>query len=602
MSWEVRTMRSRTSFFNGAVYRRTLARSWPVMAGIALVLFFWLVFPIARVDPNGMYGDQTPAQTAYAHALYATENLSLLTCLTGLVGAAVTFSFLYQKRSAGMMAALPLRREGLFLSSWLAGLTALLAPAVLMASLAAVLTLTRGQTELSAVLTWLAVYSMETVIFYGAGVFCAMLTGQMLVLIPLYALFSFGGALLSVLLQSMARLLLVGVPTEGSVAAFDWLNLLSPCTYLEHVTGAFHVEDAAHAYTAFFGWQQLGIYLAAGLALTALALWLFRRRKMECAQEPVSIRWLGPALKYIVTLFCALALPSFLAMVFTGDGSLSGAALLAYTALGAVIGFVISEMILRKSLRIGRRGWLGVLAAAAVACGIVGALQLDVFGYVHRVPEPEAVDHADVWAWYDLKCTVSEPESLETLTTLHRDLIGEQTTSVYGVQDLTIVYHLKNGRTLSRTYQVSDYGSPDSPGTRLQELIGRSDVTDRTLDPVHPLTDTHPIYGAEITWTEPMEGEPGNTDLYTGTYISQALTPEQALDLYENGVRSDLEAGAYPHWVLDGAAYYASDPVITIHLYWNDTGTQELRYRPNANCTNTLAWLQAHGYTFPELG
>lgn len=596
-------MRSRTSFFNGAVFRKTLARCWPMWAGAALILFFMLPYSVASIHVRPTYNTVSAGAEIATAVLEETALLPPAAFLFGLVFAAGTFSFLFSKRTTELMASLPLKREGQFCTHFLAGLTMLLSAGVLTAALTGILALTKGVHVFVPVCTWLGVYAAEAVTFYCIGVFCAMLTGQILVLIPLYVLVNLGGVVLSDLLRFMARLLLVGVPTDGSLIATAWLSRLSPLTQLLARTNLIYVPDQLKrpAATAFSGWPVVLTYLAAGLVLAGIALWLFKRRKMERAQEPVSIRWLGPALKYVVTLFCALALPTFLAMVFTGDGSLSDAALLAYTALGAVIGYVISEMILRKSLRIGKRGWLGVLAAAAVACGIVGALQLDVFGYVHRVPEPEAVDHADVWAWYDLKCTVSEPESLEALTTLHRDLIDAQTTSVYGVRDLTIVYHLKNGRTLSRTYQVSDYGSPDSSGTRLQELIGRSDVTDRTLDPVHPLTDTAPIYGAEITWTEPMADEPGNTDLYTGTYISQGLTPELALDLYQNGVLPDLEAGAYPHWVIDGAAYYASDPMITLHLYWDDTGTQELRYRPNAECENTLAWLQAHGYVFPEL-
>lgn len=30
MNWEVRTMRSATSYFNGTLYRKTLARFWPL--------------------------------------------------------------------------------------------------------------------------------------------------------------------------------------------------------------------------------------------------------------------------------------------------------------------------------------------------------------------------------------------------------------------------------------------------------------------------------------------------------------------------------------------------------------------------------------------
>ena len=39
MNWEVRTMRSGTSCFNGTLYRKTMARFWPLWALYGL---FWM--------------------------------------------------------------------------------------------------------------------------------------------------------------------------------------------------------------------------------------------------------------------------------------------------------------------------------------------------------------------------------------------------------------------------------------------------------------------------------------------------------------------------------------------------------------------------------
>ena len=40
MNWEVRTMRSATSYFNGALYRKTMARFWPLWGLWGLVWAF----------------------------------------------------------------------------------------------------------------------------------------------------------------------------------------------------------------------------------------------------------------------------------------------------------------------------------------------------------------------------------------------------------------------------------------------------------------------------------------------------------------------------------------------------------------------------------
>ena len=44
-------MQSKTSCFNRAVFRKTLSRCWPLWAGAAIILFFWLPFVLANVPP-----------------------------------------------------------------------------------------------------------------------------------------------------------------------------------------------------------------------------------------------------------------------------------------------------------------------------------------------------------------------------------------------------------------------------------------------------------------------------------------------------------------------------------------------------------------------
>ena len=44
MNWEVRTMQSRTSFFNGTLFRRNLTRFWPLWGGAS---FLGSLFPLA---------------------------------------------------------------------------------------------------------------------------------------------------------------------------------------------------------------------------------------------------------------------------------------------------------------------------------------------------------------------------------------------------------------------------------------------------------------------------------------------------------------------------------------------------------------------------
>ena len=594
-------MQSRISCFNGAVYRKTLARCWPLWAGMALILFFMLPFSLANARMNGGYSGGVPAAVLYNLTLSEAASLPLPTCLFGLVTAGATFSYLFKKRDAGMMAALPLRREGLFCSGFLAGLTMLLTPGLLAAAIAAVFSAANGQPDLSPVLTWLGVYAAEAVTFYAIGVFCAMLTGQILVLPCLYVLINLGGWLLRSLLQLMARMLLIGVPNERTLDAFAWLDALSPLPRLLRYTGVdFSGEFGKYDYTSFYGWGTVGIYLAAGAVLAALAFLLFRRRKMECAQEPVSVRWLGPVLKYIVTFFCALGLPGFLALFF-GKGWFTGTAgLIVFVVLGALIGYLISEMILRKSVRVVKSSWKGLLITAAVAVAVIGAMKLDVFGYVHRVPDPDEIERAELQLYYDLTATVTDPADLEALTRLHSKLIDAQEPALYGERGLLITYHLKNGGTMVRAYDVYD-SDTESQSSEFLALMARNDLFDATCDLYHPL-DEAVIENVSISWTAPLPGEE-DSEGYTGMYFCESLSAALAEDLLRNGILPDLEAGAFPNRttaaVGPAAVYYPSYPMVDAELQWETEGTQSLHYDITPACTHTLAWFAAHGYEIP---
>ena len=71
MSWEVRTMRSGTSFFNAALFRKTFLRFWPIWA---LYTAGWtLVLPL-RLWADAMRRSDWAAPELSEHL----QNLSLI--------------------------------------------------------------------------------------------------------------------------------------------------------------------------------------------------------------------------------------------------------------------------------------------------------------------------------------------------------------------------------------------------------------------------------------------------------------------------------------------------------------------------------------------
>ena len=129
MSWEVRTMRSGTSFFNSTLYRKTMLRFWPLWVAYGLMWLFLLPFNLLN-NYFSMRGasvssvELTNRLVEYARDIPNTLQFGVfVACGYGVLCAMAVFGYLYNNRSACMMHALPLRRETLFGTQYLAGLS-----------------------------------------------------------------------------------------------------------------------------------------------------------------------------------------------------------------------------------------------------------------------------------------------------------------------------------------------------------------------------------------------------------------------------------------------------------------------------------------------
>ena len=134
MNWEVRTMRSVTSCFNSTLYRKNLS---PLLAHLGPVLGDLAVCPApqsAHHDPAGADWALEDLTHSLDYCSWVSVGLlpelwarcwpSSLACCAAMA----VFSYLDASRSACMMHALPLRREALFFTNYLSGLSFLLLP------------------------------------------------------------------------------------------------------------------------------------------------------------------------------------------------------------------------------------------------------------------------------------------------------------------------------------------------------------------------------------------------------------------------------------------------------------------------------------------
>ncbi len=491
MSWEGKTMRSRTSCFNRTLFLSAVKRFWPLWAAYLAIWVLSLPLPLFRDRQYGWIDELDYLERIYNQGF--TEGL-ILSFLFSLFSAMAVWSFLYNARSASGLASLPVKREGQFLSALAAGFLPLAAGNLATALLTLPYSLLSGYDPL-VLLEFFCIVTLLDLFFFGFATLCAQLTGHILILPAVYLVLNFAAAAAEWLLRSELVYFVYGMDIRfGDGIALRWL---SPPLGLSMGAGpemkyANTGEFYEPVQVIFQGWGVLLAYGAAGVVCILLALLLFRRRRMETAGDVVAVGFLRPVFRWCMALGCGLVLSAFMLLVLYDNDSNAFGILLVFFLLGAFVGWFAAEMLMKKTFRVFRgRAWGGFGICCAVILALMLSLRFDLFGYERRVPEVSQVSSATVWSGgHDAALT--QPENLEALTALHRQIIadkalntrrGRDRRSPLSSLDCRIVYKLKNGQTMTRYYSLAfDYNDPGRVGetAALEALLNvREAIVDR---------------------------------------------------------------------------------------------------------------------------
>lgn len=470
-------MKSGTSFFNSTLFKKNLTRYWPIWVLYTLIWFYALPMRCMMVvSRNQAWMGETPIKQVQAFANQIPDLLegfgTFMAFSFGVLAAMAVFSYLYNNRAAGMIHALPVRREELFLTSYLAGLVFLLGPNLLVWLLTlGAEGLCSGFVDLYTVSLWLAAQSAMCLFFYSFAVFCAMFTGSLLALPAFYGILNFLAAVLMLLFDVLFEPFLYGYAgmTNTTEEIVQWLTpvvrLIDNVRWRNDTIRGYYLE----------GISELVVYAVAGLVLASLALLVYRKRHIESAGDVVAVAVVRPIFKYGVALCSGLCLGYWLYAMFglhTPFG-LTGSLLL-WTA----IGYFAAEMLLKKSFRVFK-AWRGcAVMLVLVAVGLT-SLRMDAFGFVTRIPDPNKVASVTVDGMgsypYDegrnFEFTTKDADLIEKTIALHKGFVDQYRDPSVGEPQsyadyirLNVEYKLANGTILRRQYGFSVW-----PNSKLEQ-------------------------------------------------------------------------------------------------------------------------------------
>lgn len=601
-------MTSRTSFFNRTIFLRELRRTAPLWVMYLLVVLLLPFGVLSSYDPARAF------EPAYKIASYANGFSSLVSFLYGAVLAWVLHASLFRTTPTNYYAALPLRRETLFTTRYLTGLFVAAVPNLLAAVLTWLVTAALNAPQPEACLVFFGASMLGFLFFYGLATACCMVSGHVVMMPILYIILNFVVVVVEIIITILLESFVYGMPqlNEQHLARFSplyWMLFGDYGSYSD--INGFHFND----------WPYLAVLGTIGLAFSALAFLLFRRREMERSGDVIAVRWLRPVFQYAFTLGCALVFSQIVkSFVSSSDFSHSFATVMTLLLLGALIGHFAARMMLHKTLRVFHGGWRSLAVCIAVLILGFGSMQLDLFGYCTYIPDVSQIravslqSYGPGWAAYPVEGT----EAAEQVTALHQRFLDERAVLSKLDESYTsfyIAYELENGKTVTRRYRLP-LGEDTTQRTLTEEFGAVYDSLPFVLAREIPIGVTEEkITSCVIDYQEYRDEEigkfqtentlaigsvsiteGGGTSYYTlGSAEAQALFAECVLpDFVDSSLgRND----SYPLW--DNTHSFSGYSITLDFQYRAVVGTASFQIMLTDDAARTCAYLKTLGYPVP---
>ncbi|MBQ6495688.1 MAG: hypothetical protein IJI74_00805 [Firmicutes bacterium] len=448
------------------IVRDNFKKFWTVPAFGLFWFLVWGLIPVLLGSSEGMMDDLA--------ALASNTNIGypIAILFVPLISGMTVFSFLQNPSSANYMHSLPLSRGKLFGANVLSGLLMIAAPIVVNGI---IMTICAGNLMF---VKWMVVTFVCCAAIFAITVFAAMISGN--TLMHLFNACFFNGvlALLLMVFIDLSDAMLLGYETPDAIMTF----LLR-----------------SNALTASIGESSrvliCAVYLAVTIAALLIAWAIYRKRPIERTGDSVIFSWTR-ALLFLICVFSGSMLAGlFNATIMSGNSIKFDHNMIIGMVIGALAVFVIGSILIDRSARIfTKRNLLPAAIALALAFAVSGAVNADVFGYCKYVPDAGDVKSVYMDATNSVLFTVyddegwgsafrgnagyykdvkdvreindenypgfSSEESIEAITALQQTLIDQKREGMDYYDGVRIIYELKNGKTVRRSYDI--YVTPDS--------------------------------------------------------------------------------------------------------------------------------------------
>lgn len=485
-------MTSKISCFDRAVFRRALKKTAPVWI---LYTLYELLLPLRLFSfCRGVSSctDDFLVQIEKTILGYARINASLLPFLLGGLLAWVLFFWLFRAGTAYFYAALPVRRETLFLTNYLTGVLLCAAPALLSSLLLWAVGAGFGAAAFVPAMQVFAAAMLGFLLFFSFAVLVCCVVGQMAAMPIVYVILNFTFFVLETIVRHLLFTFVYGMPYSQSSTMQSFALHATPVLGL--LQGGFRVqtdwlERDGMYYMEYAprleGWSYLGMLAVLGLVFALCAFLLLKHREMERSGDVIAVGWLRPVALYVFTIGCALVLGALMAELFSSNTADNFWYVLLFLFMGAFVGYFAGKMLLQKTVHVFRSGWLGLGACCLALLLAFGAAEFDLFGYSRYLPERSAVQAAGLTHYQSNGLYTTQDDAfIQDVLNLHTAAVSEKSKQEHRrhayqlgtdyTEQFYITYRMTDGTLTERYYSIvyseADLEDPDSLISRFSAL------------------------------------------------------------------------------------------------------------------------------------
>ena len=558
------------SFFNPALLRSDLRRCWPLFAGYTFLWF--LILPLRMWN-------YVPADLQAAHP-YEARRVALeiignattaaiwIHLIFGIVLAMALFSYLSSARGTYGMHSFPASRGCQFRTHVLSCVGCVAVSNVLICLLSA----QSGGTHWGASLSWLVFSLVTFLLFFSLGVFCCMLCGWLPAMAVAYGAVNCVVIFCRILADAMCSIFYPSYnDTVLSMGQNHIVAWLTPVLRL-HLDLQEMYKDGSGPLLSATAWKSLLVYGIVALVLLVAGALLYRIRRSEASGDTLSFRPLRPVVRWVVGLLGGLGLGLVLAGILSCTENTP--ALLACIVTLGLACMIVTQMLIARTPRIFGKLWPELLALCAVLLALTLCIKADLFGFERRIPQTDQVESVEAYhrGIYGNTARITDPTEIDAIVQAHRYLADCAAKENLGSDwhwrnTISITYHLKNGGTLSRQYQLRDEDLTAVRAMLESETFRRSVVLD----------------SVDVNADALRHGYINNSD----KELERDLSAQECRLLYQ----TLLEDIAHMN-MLDPALYDYQNSRLDITL---EDDEKTISARLNPQCTRTLALLQEWG-------